>query len=190
MSVHHLPLQSHSMACSRMKPLWLARRCYSAAMPAWRPASALSASATSPQPTAAAHAAHSQHTVTHSSPALSARYIIPSRSVSWGTTQRIPKGRNHSCAAGSPVVAAATAEAAPQEQQSAPEKVAPISLPTSDESDDLLRIRHSVSPTHLLIVPFTMARLALAPHCRCRGGSHTAAAAQWSSCSQLLCLRN
>eukprot|EP00208_Stichococcus_sp_RCC1054_P007308 CAMPEP_0206145366 /NCGR_PEP_ID=MMETSP1473-20131121/27127_1 /ASSEMBLY_ACC=CAM_ASM_001109 /TAXON_ID=1461547 /ORGANISM="Stichococcus sp, Strain RCC1054" /LENGTH=719 /DNA_ID=CAMNT_0053541539 /DNA_START=164 /DNA_END=2323 /DNA_ORIENTATION=+ len=133
------------MACSRMKPLWLARRCYSAAMPAWRPASALSASATSPQPTAAAHAAHSQHTVTHSSPALSARYIIPSRSVSWGTTQRIPKGRNHSCAAGSPVVAAATAEAAPQEQQSAPEKVAPISLPTSDESDDLLRIRHSAS---------------------------------------------
>lgn len=40
---------------------------------------------------------------------------------------------------------AATAEAPPAAQQSAAEKAAPIPLPTSDESDELLRIRHSVS---------------------------------------------
>ena len=138
MSLQQMPHQSHSLGCSRMKPVWLLRRCHSVGAPAWRPSTARCACATSAH--LAASAKHAQQLLADHG-ALQ-RYKSHPNNFRWGAAC---KRTGHCCAAPSKAVALAAAEAPSDPQLSAAEKAAPEPLPTSDESPELLRIRHSVS---------------------------------------------
>lgn len=137
MSLQQLPRQSHSIGCSRMNPVWLLHRCHSACALAWRPSTARSACATSAQ--LAASAKHAQQQLTDHGALQRCR--SPAKIVYWGAARK----RTGRCYTASSKAGAVTkAEAPPGPQLSAAEKAAPVPLPTSDESPELLRIRHSV----------------------------------------------